>query len=334
MMFFLVISCLSSQEVELSSRLPFVCYKMGAVLALIILCANLGALAYPKLPKSPIFASMNEEEKWPCVLCTTRPGLRSILGYVLSVIIGLFVPYLGLQSVNCGGQIGQSLLFRDKKADNLYNQSTDASMRGTSKGRKSIPFVMLSSIFTAGVLVALDMPALVSYLGLTLSDDSLDTSTRGIINFGLGVWWTLSTSLSLLFCHINFTTTQNAVEFHPTMVRNDTSPTGYIVPSLPIMTVDPKSVSRIEDEDDNWVISMVENLCYCWCDPEHIATGWRTISLLVVEFIYFSVIGGLGTVLIWQSLNQMRSDSRSSIDIESHSYADSASGAVWDYGSI
>uniref|UniRef100_A0A7S1BC40 Uncharacterized protein n=1 Tax=Corethron hystrix TaxID=216773 RepID=A0A7S1BC40_9STRA len=176
-----------------NEKLKQTLYYIGIVLALLLVTANLGARAWKKLNLGVI---------------DNTTFAAPILGCLGAIAIGLVFPYLGMRSVNGGGEDS-----------------------GDNNGRLARQYVTLASTFTILVYYLTDYAPFVDALGLRYC-------AQASVNVAVGSWWTLATVASLSVCHKIQSAESKIIE--PFLKSEPASPVGWVVPSLPNIVIDPQ----------------------------------------------------------------------------------------------
>lgn len=169
-----------------------------------------------------------------------RP-IGSLTALIASAIVGLTFPYVGMTRV-VGG-------------------SSDDARSATSSSRQIIT--------TAATVTAIIFS--LAGIGQVSTALGMPTYNRGIVNASVGLWWMMSSLVSLAACKRIQLSKYEQDEV--VLERNEASPVGWIVPFMPCIGLDPAN-----RQQDVYPKKMSK-----W-------TGW----------ISFVAIASLGSYLIWR----------------------------------
>eukprot|EP00566_Odontella_aurita_P005856 CAMPEP_0113560478 /NCGR_PEP_ID=MMETSP0015_2-20120614/19452_1 /TAXON_ID=2838 /ORGANISM="Odontella" /LENGTH=581 /DNA_ID=CAMNT_0000462185 /DNA_START=140 /DNA_END=1885 /DNA_ORIENTATION=+ /assembly_acc=CAM_ASM_000160 len=214
----------------------------GASLGLITLAANLGGRAWRKLNMGYLDGDS---------------FVNPFLAYLSAVLAGLTFPYIGMRSVRAGSD------------DSDVNLSI-AALGSAAGARKARQTVTLAAAIVAVVFSATDSTVVQESLGFYWSH-------RGTVNLAVGTWWLLSASASLAVC--SRMDPARSIKIEPFLRRDETSPVGCVVPSIPNMVVEPSHRGG-----------------------EPAVGGFCPI---LVDMVCFLVVTTLGALIIWQGVQQI-----------------------------
>mmetsp|Transcript_18757 Transcript_18757/g.23614 ORF Transcript_18757/g.23614 Transcript_18757/m.23614 type:complete len:501 (+) Transcript_18757:229-1731(+) len=175
----------------------------GTILGILLLLCNLGSRAWNKIDIGFIDASNI---------------FAPMLALLASIISGLLLPYIGLRSVDGG-------------TDYEDGQTAVEKIVLNPNGKRARQNVTASAAIVASVFLLSDVQLTQEALGFNFSHN------RVVVNFGMAGWWLLSTLLSMSLCHRLDSSKSKKIE--PFLKRDETSPVGWVVPSVPNIVIDP-----------------------------------------------------------------------------------------------
>jgi hypothetical protein len=177
----------------------------GIVGACVIMLANLGARSWHFLRWKPIRYN----------------GMGSFgLAYILAVVTGLLVPYMGHRSISVGG-------------------------------KSAMEYVMKTAFVVAAIFVLSDLDEIQKFL--VIGSENCDQS---IVNHIVGSWWTLTLIVSLFLVRKVPCKEQKPENGERLLVEDHGSPVGYKVPSLPDFEIDPS----LANTGSKWIPIQLEFL--------------------------------------------------------------------------
>lgn len=175
----------------------------GVIYGCLILLCNLGSRSWKKIELNPI--DFNSVFSAPIVI-------------LASLFAGFAFPYMGLRAVDSGSDDSSG---KDEVEKIILHPNGN-------RGRKNIA---LASSSAAVVFLLSDVKVVQEALGFDFS------RLRGITNFIIGVWLFFSSLVSILLCQRLDSSRSKKIE--PFLRRDETSPVGWIVPSIPNIVIDP-----------------------------------------------------------------------------------------------
>lgn len=175
----------------------------GAILGCLILLCNLGSRSWKKIDLNPI--DFNSVFSAPIVI-------------LASIFAGFAFPYMGLRAVDSGSDGNSG---KDEVEKIIFHPNG-------KRGRQNIA---LASSSAAIIYLLSDVKVVQEALGFDFS------RLHGITNFIVGVWLFFSSLVSILLCHRLDSSRSKKIE--PFLRRDETSPVGWIVPSIPNIVIDP-----------------------------------------------------------------------------------------------
>jgi len=135
------------------------------------------------------------------------------LGYLMAILAGFAFPFIGLRSVTGG-----------------CSENSDDYKFPFGGPRRARQLVTVAAVVVAAVFIVTDVASVQAKFGFTWT-------YQGATNLSFGIWWILSTMASLSVCgRLDSTLGESA---QPFLMRDETSPVGFIVPSLPNIVIDP-----------------------------------------------------------------------------------------------
>ncbi len=175
----------------------------GTALGLFLLLCNLGSRAWNKIDIGFIDASN---------------VFTPILALFASIVAGFLLPYIGLRSVDGG-------------TDYEDGQTAVEKIVLNPNGKRARQNVTAAAAIVATIFLFSDVQVAQDALGFSFSKN------RAIVNFTMAGWWLLSTLLSMSLCHRLDSSKSKKIE--PFLKRDETSPVGWVVPSVPNIVIDP-----------------------------------------------------------------------------------------------
>jgi len=175
----------------------------GAIFGCLILLCNLGSRSWKKIDLKPI--DFNSVFSAPIVI-------------LASILAGIAFPYMGLRAVDSGSDDSSG---KDEVEKIIFHPNG-------KRGRQNIA---LASSSAAIVFLMSDIKSVQEALGFDFS------KFRGITNFMIGVWLLFSSLVSILLCRRLDSSRSKKIE--PFLKRDEISPVGWIVPSIPNIVIDP-----------------------------------------------------------------------------------------------
>ena len=175
----------------------------GCVIGLGILFCNLGARSWKKLNLG--------------YLDSTNVLSQSAVVFA-SFFTGLVCPYIAINSVHGGTDQ------RDEAAD-------VEKMIFNPNGKRARQNITLAACAVAIIFLLSDIVHVQDALGFHFSHN------RGVVILVVGLWWVLTASVSLALCHR--LDSSRAKKIEPFLKRDERSPVGFIVPSIPNIVIDP-----------------------------------------------------------------------------------------------
>jgi len=176
----------------------------GSLLGSLIIVCNLGSRAWKKIEVNPIESS------------NMFTHLNQILA---SIFAGLAFPFMGLRAVDRGP---------DETADNDREENIVFRPSG-KRGRQNIA---VASAGAALIFLFSDVKQVQEALGFDFSRN------KGIVNIVIGSWLFISSLISMLLCYRLKSSRLKKIQ--PFLKRDELSPVGWIVPSIPNLVIDPK----------------------------------------------------------------------------------------------
>mmetsp|Transcript_28475 Transcript_28475/g.61982 ORF Transcript_28475/g.61982 Transcript_28475/m.61982 type:complete len:471 (-) Transcript_28475:73-1485(-) len=141
-----------------------------------------------------------------------------VLAYAMAVCAGFAFPFIGLRCVTGG-----------------CNENSDDYQFPNGGSRRARQLVTISAIITAVIYAVTDLESVQELFGFAWQ-------YQGAVNLSVGLWWILSTIASLAVCsRLDSTQGESA---QPFLTRDETSPVGWTVPSLPRLIMDPNFRGR------------------------------------------------------------------------------------------
>ena len=175
----------------------------GTLIGTILLLCNLGSRAWSKAEIGYIDASN--------VFTPTLTILASLLA-------GIVFPYVGLRFVDGGFDIEDG-------------QTAVEKIVANPNGKRARQNVTAVASFVALVFLFSDIQMIQDSLGFRFSH------YRGLTNIAIGGWWLLTTLASMSLCHHLDSSKSKKIE--PFLRRDETSPVGWVVPSVAHIVIDP-----------------------------------------------------------------------------------------------
>jgi hypothetical protein len=98
-------------------------------------------------------------------------------------------------------------------------------------GKRGRQNIAIASSSIALIFLLSDIKSVQDSLGFDFSQN------RGIMKFAIGIWIFVSSLMSIFLCHRLDSSRSKKIE--PFLRRDETSPVGWIVPSIPNIVIDP-----------------------------------------------------------------------------------------------
>ncbi len=141
-----------------------------------------------------------------------------ILTLIVSLLAGILFPYAGLRFIDGG-------------TDTENDQAAVEKIIFIPNGKRARQNVTAAASVVALVFLFSDVQIIQDVLGFRFSQN------RGMTAIVVGTWWFLSTLISMSICHRLDSSKSKKIE--PFLRRDETSPVGWIVPSVPNIVIDP-----------------------------------------------------------------------------------------------
>ena len=136
-----------------------------------------------------------------------------VLGYLMAILAGFAFPFIGLRSVTGG-----------------CSENSDDYRFPHGGPRRARQLVTVAAVIVAVVFAVTDIAQVQAIFGFAWT-------YQGATNLSVGLWWILSTIASLAVCsRLDNSLGESTQAF---LVRDETSPVGFVVPSLPKIVIDP-----------------------------------------------------------------------------------------------
>lgn len=177
----------------------------GSTIGCLVLLSSLGSRAWKKADLGFI---------------DTDNFFTPIVAIAASLTAGVCFPQMALRSVHSGTD------------DNDGNIDVEKILFH-SDGKRARQNVTLASFATAAVYLCSKIQEVRDSLGF----QDLPQSRSGALDFSIGLWIFLSTIVSMSLCHRIDSSASKKIE--PFLRREETSPVGWIVPSIPHIVIDP-----------------------------------------------------------------------------------------------
>lgn len=195
----LLLACVASPMYPIRDILSL----SGTIIGIILLLCNLGCRAWNKVDIGFIDASN---------------FFTPTLTVLASLLAGLLFPYVGLRFVD-GGTTSED------------GQTDVEKIIFNPNGKRARQNVTVAASFVAFIYLLSDVKVVQDVLQFEF------VMHRGVTNVGVGVWWLLSTIISMSMCHHLDSSKSKKIE--PFLRRDETSPVGWVVPSVPHIVIDP-----------------------------------------------------------------------------------------------
>mmetsp|Transcript_20830 Transcript_20830/g.25625 ORF Transcript_20830/g.25625 Transcript_20830/m.25625 type:complete len:540 (-) Transcript_20830:54-1673(-) len=176
---------------------------IGTIFGCFLLFCNLGSRAWKKVDIGFIDASN---------------FFTPFLSILASLCAGIAFPYVGLRSVDGG-------------TDDEDGETAVEKIIFNPNGKRARQNVTAAATIVAVFFLLSDVQAVKDVLGYDFSNYSW------LVNIGMGTWWLLSTLMSMALCHRLDSSKSKKIE--PFLKRDERSPVGWIVPSVPNIVIDP-----------------------------------------------------------------------------------------------
>ena len=174
----------------------------GSIFGTLLLLCNLGSRGWKKADLSLID---NANLFTPCVVI------------LASIFAGLVFPFMGLRSVH-GVTVDDNAKTEDVEKVIFHRSGKDARQN-----------ITVATAAVALVYLLSDVHQVQEALGFNF--------TGGILNLAVGGWLFLSSLISMAMCHrLNLSRSK---KIEPFLRRDETSPVGWIIPSIPNIVIDP-----------------------------------------------------------------------------------------------
>ena len=174
----------------------------GALLGCLLLLCNLGSRGWKKVDLNFIDST---NIFTPCLVV------------LASIFAGVFFPFMGLRAVN-GGTVDDSDSTNDIEKVMFHPNAKNA--------RKNIT---VATTTAALVYLLSDVHEVQEALGFKF--------TGGLLNLAVGAWLFMGSLISMTMCHRVDSSRSKKIE--PFLRRDETSPVGWVVPSIPNIVIDP-----------------------------------------------------------------------------------------------
>jgi len=175
---------------------------VGAILGAFILLCNLGSRAWKKLEIG--YVDSNSPLSHLAVIST-------------AFISGILFPYIALHNVHGG-------------SDESDREAAVEKIMFHPNGKRARQNVTVAACTVAALFILSDIKAVQEALGFNFVHG-------GAVNLTVGIWWLSGTIASLWMC--NRLDTSKSKKIQPFLKKDETSPVGYIVPSIPNIVIHP-----------------------------------------------------------------------------------------------
>ena len=176
---------------------------IGTIFGAILIFCNLGSRAWKKLDIGFI---------------DSTNIFSSLLVFLAALLSGIIFPFVALRSVH-GGTDGQDAATDVEKITS--NPNGKRARQNITGAATTVAFVFLFS----------DVTSIQNSLGFNFAQN------RPYVNLIIVIWWFLSTLTSMSLCHRLDSSQSKKIE--PFLRREETSPVGWIMPSVPNIVIDP-----------------------------------------------------------------------------------------------
>ncbi len=174
----------------------------GSIFGVLLLLCNLGSRGWKKADLDFIDNSNY---------------FTTIVVILSSIVAGITFPFMGLRSVD-GVTVDEQVKTQDVERVILHPSGKDARQN-----------IAVATAAAASICLLSDVNEVQEALGFQF--------TGGIINLAIGGWLFLSSLISMAMCHrLNFSRSK---KIEPFLRRDEISPVGWIVPSIPNIVIDP-----------------------------------------------------------------------------------------------
>lgn len=174
----------------------------GAILGGLILLSNIGARAWKKAQFNPI---------------DSHYVFTPLIVILASMSTGICFPFIGLRCVQRG--------------TNGAETSDVENITMNSDGRRARQNIALLSLVSTAVYLCSDIEDVQNALGFNYFRPT------GIVHIIVGSWLLLAGIASMCMCHRLDSSTQKRIR--PFLQRDESSPVGWIVPTVPNIIIDP-----------------------------------------------------------------------------------------------
>jgi hypothetical protein len=200
---------------------------------ILLMILSLASFASPNYPVRDILALLGTSLGCSLILCNlgSRAWNKVEIGYIdasniftpiltvlASFVAGILFPYIGLRSVDGG-------------TDSQVSETAVEKIIFNPNGKRARQNVTAAASVVALVFLFSDIQIIQDVLSFDFS------KYKGMVNIGVGLWWLLSTLLSMSICHRLDSSKSKKIE--PFLKRDETSPVGWVVPSVPNIVIDP-----------------------------------------------------------------------------------------------
>ena len=176
---------------------------IGSIFGGILIFCNLGSRAFKKLEIG--FIDSNNI-------------FSPILVFFASLSTGIVFPFIGLRSVHGGTDIQDGATDVEKITSN-------------ANGKRARQNITCAATIVAVIFLFSGVTSIQESLGFNF------VKNRAYVNLVIGIWWFLSTLGSMSLCHRLDSSQSKKIE--PFLRREETSPVGWIMPSVPNIVIDP-----------------------------------------------------------------------------------------------
>ncbi len=139
---------------------------------------------------------------------------------IASLAAGICFPHMAIRSVHSG-------------TDGDDGNTDVEKILFHTNGKRARQNVTMASFLTAAIYLCSTTQSVQNTLGF----HDLPLARSGALNFAIGLWIFLSTIMSMSLCHRLDSAASKKIE--PFLRKEETSPVGWIVPSIPHIVVDP-----------------------------------------------------------------------------------------------
>jgi len=245
----LIVLSLASTAPENSSVVGDTLTVAGALLGGLIILCNLGSRAWKKLEIGYV---------------DSNNTLSPFVVVLASLLSGITFPYIALRNVHGG-------------TDDNDGEAAIEKVIFNPNGKRARQNVTFTSCTVAFVFILSNVELVQEALGFEFNRHG------GIVNLMVSIWWFLSTIASLGMCHRLDASKSKKIQ--PFLKKDETSPVGYIVPSIPNIVIHPS-----------------------------LSTGKMILPVLAYgsDVICVTVVMLLAALIIWMGMRQIQSGDGSS----------------------